>query len=326
MRRREFVARLGVAATASALWQFGGHAQTIPTIGFLASRPDFGSSYSVAAFLQGLKESGFVKAQNVVIEYRSAQDRPAALPALARELAARTALIATYDTASALAAKAATTTVPIVFAVGADPIKVGLVPSLARPGGNVTGVSFLGNVLGSKRLGLLRELVPNAATFGFLVDPSNPNAEPETADMQAAADVLRHKLVVVSAATPSEIDAAFAKLAASASTRSPSPPMCFSADGASSLLTSPPSPPRPRNLRVSRLRRGWRPHELRRQRHGSVSPARHLCGAHTEGRKARRPASTAGDPVRDVDQSQDCPRTRPSHPGSAAGHRDEVIQ
>ena len=121
-----------------------------------------------------------------MIEYRSAQDRPAALPALARELAARVALIATYDTASALAAKAATTTVPIVFAVGADPIKIGLVPSLARPGGNVTGVSFLGNVLGSKRLGLLRELVPNAATFGFLVDPSNPNAEPETADMQAA--------------------------------------------------------------------------------------------------------------------------------------------
>jgi putative ABC transport system substrate-binding protein len=214
MRRREFVARLGVAATASALWQFGGHTQTILTIGFLASRPDFGSSYSVAAFLQGLKESGFVEAQNVVIEYRSAQDRPAALPTLARELAARAALIATYDTASALAAKAATTIVPIVFAVGADPIKVGLVPSLARPGGNVTGVSFLGNVLGSKRLGLLRELVPNAATFGFLVDPSNPNAEPETADMQAAADALRHKLVVVSAATPSEIDAAFAELAA----------------------------------------------------------------------------------------------------------------
>jgi putative ABC transport system substrate-binding protein len=131
---------------------------------------------------------------------------------MARELVKRAALIATYDTASALAAKAATTTIPIVFSVGADPIKIGLVTSLARPGGNITGVSLLADALGSKRLDLLRQLVPNAATFGFLIDPTNPNAKPETADMQAAADALGHKLVVVSAQSGGEIDAAFPKL------------------------------------------------------------------------------------------------------------------
>ena len=194
MRRREFIAGLGSAAA----WPVVARAQQ-PT------NP---------AFRQGLKESSYVEGQNVAIEYRSAENRVDALPALARELVKRTALIATYDTASALAAKAATTTIPIVFSVGADPIKIGLVPSLARPGGNITGVSFLGNALGSKRLELLRELVPSAATFGFLVDPSNPNAKPETADMRAAADALGHKLVVVSAESTGEIDAAFARLVA----------------------------------------------------------------------------------------------------------------
>jgi putative tryptophan/tyrosine transport system substrate-binding protein len=122
-----------------------------------------------------------------VTEHRWAEGQPHRLPGLARDLVARAAVIATYDTASALAAKAATTTIPIVFATGGDPIKFGLVASLARPSENVTGVSFLVNALGSKRFGLLRELVPTATTFGFLVDPSNPNAAPEIADMQAAA-------------------------------------------------------------------------------------------------------------------------------------------
>jgi putative tryptophan/tyrosine transport system substrate-binding protein len=212
MRRRGFITLVlgGVACPLAARAQL----PTNPIIGFLASRPDFGSGYSMVAFLRGLKESGYVEGQNVTIEYRSAENRVDALPALARELVKRTALIATYDTASALAAKAATTTIPIVFSVGADPIKIGLVASLARPGGNITGVSFLGNALGSKRLELLRELVPSAATFGFLVDTSNPNAKPETEDMQSAAEALRHKLVVVSAQSATEIDAAFAKLVA----------------------------------------------------------------------------------------------------------------
>jgi putative ABC transport system substrate-binding protein len=212
IKRRQFIAGLAGAAA----WPVAARAQqpTNLTIGFLASRPDFDTSYNMAAFLRGLKESGYVDGQNVAIEYRSAENHFDALPALARELVRRAALIATYDTASALAAKGATSTIPIVFSVGADPIKIGLVASLARPGGNITGVSFLGNALGSKRLELLRELVPSAATFGFLVDPSNPNAKPETADMQSAADALGHNLVIVSAESVTEIDSAFAKLVA----------------------------------------------------------------------------------------------------------------
>jgi putative ABC transport system substrate-binding protein len=221
MRRREFIAGLGGAAA----WPLAAGAQqpTNPTIGFLKS--GLPRSPSLAAFRRGLDESGYVEGQNVAIEYRSGEGRSDALPALARELVKRAALIATYDTASALAAKAATTTIPIVFSVGADPIKIGLVTSLARPGGNITGVSFLANALGSKRLDLLRQLVPNAATFGFLVDPSNPNAKPETAEMRPRARA--------NSMQP------FQNLLRSASMRSPSPPMCFSGRGANSLPNWP---------------------------------------------------------------------------------------
>jgi len=209
MRRREFIAGLGAAATSPLVAR--AQQRTHPTIGYLGSVSlDENSRLYMAAFLQGLKESGYVEGQNCAIEYRWAEGRSDRLPALVHDFVDRTAVIATYDTASALAAKAATTTLPIVFAIGGDPIKFGLVASLARPGENVTGVSFLVNALGSKRLGLLRELVPTAATFGFLVDPSNPNAAPETADMQSAADVLGHKLVVLGASTVHEIDVAFA--------------------------------------------------------------------------------------------------------------------
>ena len=135
------------------------------------------------------------------------------LPGLAADLVRReVAVIATFDTASSLAAKAATVTIPIVFTTGADPVKIGLVSNLARPGGNVTGMSHLINALSSKRLGFLRELVPTARTFGLLVDPTNPNAEFETADMQAAVDVLGYKLVVARASTASEVDTAFTNL------------------------------------------------------------------------------------------------------------------
>src|SRR5262249_58787499 len=124
----------------------------------------------------------------------------------------RVAVIATVDTASSLAAKAATAMIPIVFAMGADPIKIGLVNNLARPAGNVTGMSHLINALSSKRLGFLRELVPTAATFGLLADPTTPNTEFETADLQAAADLLRRKLVVPRASTATEVATAFTKL------------------------------------------------------------------------------------------------------------------
>jgi putative ABC transport system substrate-binding protein len=212
MRRRDFISLVGGTAAA---WPLALRAQqrAMPLIGYLggASRDEY-SSFT-EAFLEGLKKSGYVEGQNVAIEYRWAESYYARLPTLAADLVRRqVAVIATFDTASSLAAKAATTTIPIVFAMGADPIKIGLVTNLARPSGNVTGMSHLINALSSKRLGLLRELVPTAATFGFLVDPTNPNAKPETADMQAAVDLLGHKLVVVSANTASEVDAAFTSL------------------------------------------------------------------------------------------------------------------
>jgi len=183
-------------------------------IGFLAGGSPDAYSRITAAFLQGLKESGYVERQNVAIEYRWAEDHYDRLPGLAADLVHReVAVIATFDTASSLAAKAATAMIPIVFTTGADPVKIGLVNNLARPGGNITGMGHMINALSSKRLGLLRELVPTASTFGLLVDPTNPNAQFETADMmQAAVDLLGYKLMVGSASTGSEVDRAFTNL------------------------------------------------------------------------------------------------------------------
>jgi len=211
MRRREFIAFIGGAAA----WPFAARAQhpAMPVIGFLAGASRDAYSPLTAPFLQGLKETGYEERRNVSIEYRWAEDHYDRLPVLAADLVHReVAVIATFDTASSLAAKAATAMIPIVFSMGADPIKIGLVNNLARPGGNVTGMSHLINALSSKRLGLLRELVPTAATFGLLVDPTNPNTELETADMQAAVDLLGYKLVVARASTASEVDTAFTKL------------------------------------------------------------------------------------------------------------------
>jgi ABC-type uncharacterized transport system substrate-binding protein len=211
MRRRDFVALIGGAVA----WSSAARAQqqAIPVIGFLSGGLPVTYSRVTAAFLQGLKEADYVERQNVAIEYRWAEDHYDRLPALAADLVRRqVTVIATVDTASSLAAKAATATIPIVFSMGADPVKIGLVNSLAHPGGNVTGTSHLVNTLSSKRLSLLRELVPTASTFGLLVDPTNPNAKLETADMQAAVNLLGYKLVVGSAGTASEVDTAFTKL------------------------------------------------------------------------------------------------------------------
>ena len=212
MNRREFMTLLGGTATA---WPLAARAQqpAVPLIGFLSGGSPDAYSGITAAFLQGLKETGYVERKNVAIEYRWAEDHYDRLPGLAADLVRRkVAVIATVDTASSLAAKAATAMIPIVFAMGADPIKIGLVNNLARPTGNITGMSHLINALSSKRLGFLRELVPTAATFGLLVDPTNPNTEFETADMQAAVDLLGRKLVVARASTASEVDTAFTKL------------------------------------------------------------------------------------------------------------------
>jgi putative ABC transport system substrate-binding protein len=213
MKRREFIA---LAGSAAATWPLSARAQqpAMPVIGMLYAGSAKVAAPNTVALLQGLKETGYVEGQNVAIEYRFADYQNERLPALAADLVQHNVRViyAAGGPLSEIAAKAATTTIPIVFLTGGDPIGLGLVASLNRPGGNITGVSFLTNALGSKRLGLLRELVPTASAIGFLVDPTNPSTEPETKVTADAANALGLKLIVVKASTASEVDSAFASL------------------------------------------------------------------------------------------------------------------
>jgi putative tryptophan/tyrosine transport system substrate-binding protein len=183
-------------------------------IGFLHSGSPGPFAYQVAAFNQGLNETGYVEGQNVAIEYRWADGHYDRLPTLAADLVGRkvSVLAPAGGIPPALAAKAATTTIPIVFLMGSDPLKAGVVTSLNRPEGNVTGVSFLINSLGTKRVELISQLVPRASTIGMLANPNNPDAEIETRDAQAAAQALGRKLLVVKASPGSDLEVAFATL------------------------------------------------------------------------------------------------------------------
>ena len=189
MKRREFITLLGGAAVA---WPLAARAQqaAMPTIGFLRSTSLADASHLVTSFRQGLQETGYVEGRNVAIEYLSAEDHLDRLPDLATYLISRRVAVIVGNHNAALAAKATTTTVPVVFATGADPVRDGLVASLNRPGGNVTGVSFLSAVLGAKRLELLRQLVPRATTIAVLVGPHTPDTEVERRDVQAAAQAI----------------------------------------------------------------------------------------------------------------------------------------
>ena len=186
----------------------------MPVIGFLDPRSADGMADRLRAFRQGLKESGHVEGENVAIEYRWAEGQYDRLPALAAELVRRqVAVIVATPTVSALAAKSATATIPIVFTVGDDPVKLGLVSSLARPGGNLTGVNFFGSEVVSKRLELLRELIPGVSRLAVLVNPGNaPISEPTVRDVEAAARGMGVQVQVFNAGTNREIDAAFANL------------------------------------------------------------------------------------------------------------------
>jgi len=211
MNRRTFIAGLGSAAA----WSLAGRAQqrAMPVIGYLSSEWSDSGPGQVAAFHRGLGESGYIEGRNVAVEYRFAESHYDRLPALALELVRRqVAVILAIPTPAALAAKAATTTIPIVFMLGADPVKVGLVASLNRPGANVTGVSTLSNAVGAKNLELLHQLVPSAALIAMLVNPANQNAEPDAKDARAAAGVLGLPLLVLNASDPSSIEAAFVSL------------------------------------------------------------------------------------------------------------------
>ena len=214
MRRREF---LGVLSGAAATWSFAASAQQLamPVIGFLYSQSPDMVSEVLRGFRQGLKEAGFAEGDNVAIEYRWAENQTDRLPALAADLVRRrVAVIAAMDTPSALAAKAATTMITIVFSTGSDPVRDGLVESFARPRGNLTGINFFAADLAAKRLGLLRELVPGAARIAVLVNPAHASiTEATLKDVEEAARAMGVQVQVLNASTGREIGEAFATLA-----------------------------------------------------------------------------------------------------------------
>jgi putative ABC transport system substrate-binding protein len=214
MKRRTFIAGLGSAAA----WPVVARAQqvAVPVVGWLEEQDTQACSgvrerSGVVAFLQGLKEAGYVEGQNVVVEFRCAENKYDRLPALAADLVRRrVAVIAAVSTPAAVAAKAATVIIPIVFATAADPVALGLVASLNRPGANVTGIANLAGELAPKQLQLLRELQPNAAVFGVLSDPGFPATSSTIAELEAAARTLGLQLFVANARTESDLETAFA--------------------------------------------------------------------------------------------------------------------
>jgi len=212
MRRRDLITLLGGAAA----WPLAARAQQMPVIGFLSGQSLDPYARHVAAFRLGLREAGFVEGRNVTIEYRWAENRYDRLPALTAELVGRrvTVIVAAAggSTPATMAAKAATTTIPIVFTSGGNPVKLGLVPSLNRPTGNVTGVSWSTDELGAKRLGLFHQLLPGATEIAALVNPNFPDATDQLSDLQEAARTLGLALRVFNAGNESEIDKAFAAI------------------------------------------------------------------------------------------------------------------
>jgi putative tryptophan/tyrosine transport system substrate-binding protein len=210
MKRREFITLLSGAAT----WPIAARAQqpAMPVIGFLNTQSPGSIPHWTAAFHQGLKETGFVEDQNVAVEYRWAQGQYDRLPELAADLVRRQVAVvaATGGEPSPQVAKAATQTIPIVFTANGDPLRDGLVASLNRPGGNATGITIFGGAAVAKRLQLMHDLMPNAATIAYLMNPNNPNAEIEMSAAQVAARALGQEMRVLSASNEGEFDAAFA--------------------------------------------------------------------------------------------------------------------
>jgi putative tryptophan/tyrosine transport system substrate-binding protein len=239
MRRREFITFLGDAAAA---WPLAARAQqpAMPVIGFFHPASPDAVEHRVRAFRRGLKDTGYVEGENVAIEYRWADGQYDRLQALAADLVRRRVAVIVAAGGSAFAAKAATTTIPVVFVSGEDPVGLGLVASLARPGGNLTGINFMSAELAAKRLELLRELVPAATRVAVLVNPAEEMATKSTLrDVEVAARTIGLQIQVLNASTSGEIDAAFATLVRERSTRFSSATTPFSTIGVSNWSTSP---------------------------------------------------------------------------------------
>ena len=298
MRRRHFITLLGGAAAG---WPLGARAQqTLPVVGFLYSGSPAPMAPYLAAFLRTLAEAGYVENQTVAIDYRFAEGRYETLPLLAADLVRRqvAVIVAAPNTNAARAAIAAGGGIPIVFNVSDDPVKLGLVASLNRPGGNATGVnSFMSEVV-AKRLGLLREFLPAAARFGALVNPSAATTEAFIKDFTAAAGTLNVQFEIVQARDDHEIEVAFDTLARNKNER---------AHGrARHILRQPQRPDRhrgdaschSRRLHGARLCGAWRAHELRAECAGYVPSTCNLRRSHSQGREARRSTCGAVDQTR----------------------------
>lgn len=275
MRRREFIKAI---AGSSASWPFAAGAQQLkmPVVGLLRSASFTNATRLVRGFREGLKEAGFVEGQNVTIEFSSAENQPNRLPALAADLIRQPVAAIVCNTIAARAAEAATTTIPIVFVTGGDPVRQELVASLSRTGSNVTGVVFFTGVLGSKRLDLLRQIVPKATTIGMLVSPNSPPTEEERRDVQAAAQAIGQQLIILDVRSTRDVETAL---------------QTFVQHGAGAVLVGtgvfffPQSRANCRtggslcaagNLYSARVCRSWRPDELRGQHCRRLSPSRHL--------------------------------------------------
>ena len=297
MRRREFIALLGGASLAS---PFAARAQqpAMPVIGFLYVRSPEDSSAQVEAFRHGLAEHGYVEGQTVHIEYRWGRGQYDQMPALATELVRMPAtLLVAGAEPSVLAAKAATSKIPIVFVVGTDPIKLGVVASFNKPGGNATGVDILTTSLDAKRLGLLRELIPRADTIGVLANPKFPYAKDLLSQIQVAADTLGQRIQIFHASNPPEIDSAFdaisgAHIAAVSVTADPffdtRRDQFVGLRGASRRADDLSIPP------ISRRRRAY---ELWRRSARRLPPRRGLCRPHPQRGEAHRSSGFGADQV-----------------------------
>jgi putative ABC transport system substrate-binding protein len=299
MRRRHFITLLGSAVA----WPLAARAQqpAMPVIGFLHSStresPDSVPNRT-AAFHRGLKEAGYAEGENVAIEYRWAEGHYDRLPELAAELVRRNvAVILAGANSAALAAKAATATIPIVFSTGSDPVQLGLVPSLGRPGGNITGVSGDTNFLDPKRLELLHEVVPSTAVIAVLINPNFRDAEKELNELQSAAMSFGQKLLILKASTASEIQASFMTLV-----KEHAGALIVTNDG---FFNSRPDVLVPLSVRhavptifQSRVRSSRRLNELRKQHYGKLSSGWALRRPYSQGRKAKRPPDNAADQIR----------------------------
>jgi putative tryptophan/tyrosine transport system substrate-binding protein len=281
MRRREFITLAGGAAMA---WPLAATAQqsAMPVVGILQPGSPEVYVHFMEAFRKGLGETGYVDGKSVVIESRWSRTDSDRLAELATELVNHhVAVIATpFSLPAALAAKAATTTIPIVFGTGGDPVEAGLVASLNRPGKNITGVSVMNVELGAKRFGLLHEILPNASRFSVLVNPKSPLTAPFVASVQAAAAGWQYE--ILSASTNREIDVAFGRLV-----QEHADALLISPDALFTASNTGCAPRAARDPWQSRVCGGWRLNELRTERDRSVSPGGHLHWARSQRRKAR---------------------------------------